>query len=62
MVCPRCHEEKGTLAAIGALALLTMIHKDVGDVLNEAVFRLRVDPDQSGTQTRDRSAYWSKRY
>jgi hypothetical protein len=35
MVCPRCHEEKGTLAAIGALALLTMIHKDVGDVPNE---------------------------
>ena len=45
MVCPRCHEEKGTLAASGALALLTMIHKDVGDVLNEAVLRLRVDPD-----------------
>jgi uncharacterized membrane protein (DUF2068 family) len=45
MVCPRCHEEKGTLAAIGALALLTMIHKDVGDVLNEAVLRLHVDPD-----------------
>jgi Predicted membrane protein (DUF2127) len=45
MVCPRCHEEKGRLAAIGALALLTMIHKDVGDVLNEAVLQLRVDPD-----------------
>src|SRR5438445_6214549 len=28
-----------------ALGLLTMIHKDVGDVLNEAVLRLRVDPD-----------------
>ena len=36
---------KGTLVAIGALGLLTMIHKDVGDVLNEAVLRLRVDPD-----------------
>ena len=35
----------GTLVAIGALGLLTMIHKDVGDVLNEAVLRLRVDPD-----------------
>jgi len=36
---------KGTIVAIGALGLLTMIHKDVGDVLNEAVLRLRVDPD-----------------
>ena len=36
---------KGTLVAIGALGLLTMIHKDVGDSLNEAVLRLRVDPD-----------------
>ena len=36
---------KGTLVAIGALGLLTMIHKDVGNLLNEAVLRLRVDPD-----------------
>ncbi len=36
---------KGSLVAIGALGLLTMIHKDVGSVLNEAVLRLRVDPD-----------------
>jgi len=28
-----------------ALGLLTLIHKDVGNVLNEAVLRLRVDPD-----------------
>jgi len=36
---------KGTLVAIGALGLLTMLHKDVGNTLNEAVLRLRVDPD-----------------
>jgi len=36
---------KGTLVAIGALGLLTLIHKDVGNVLNGAVLRLRVDPD-----------------
>jgi len=36
---------KGTLVAIGALGLLTRIHKDVGTVLNEVVLRLRVDPD-----------------
>ncbi len=36
---------KGSLVAIGALGLLTMIHKDVGETVNEAVLRLRVDPD-----------------
>jgi len=36
---------KGTLVAIGALGLLTMLHKDVGNTLSEAVLRLRVDPD-----------------
>src|SRR5499433_271841 len=36
---------KGTLVAIAALGLLTMLHKDVGNTLNEAVLRLRVDPD-----------------
>jgi uncharacterized membrane protein (DUF2068 family) len=36
---------KGTLVAIGALGLLTMIHKDVSNILNETVLRLRVDPD-----------------
>lgn len=36
---------KGTLVAIGALGLLTMVHEDVGRVLDEAVLRLRVDPD-----------------
>src|SRR5262249_45505578 len=36
---------KGTLVAIGAVGLLTMIHKDAGNILNETVLRLRVDPD-----------------
>jgi uncharacterized membrane protein (DUF2068 family) len=42
---------KGTLVTIGALGLLTMIHKDVGNVLNEAVLRLRVDPDNRPIHT-----------
>ena len=36
---------KGTLVTIGAIGLLTLIHKDAGNILNDAVLRLRVDPD-----------------
>jgi uncharacterized membrane protein (DUF2068 family) len=36
---------KGTLVAISAVGLLTVIHKDLGDVLTQWIKRLRVDPD-----------------
>ena len=43
---------KGTLVAIGVLGLLTLIHKDVGDVLNEAVLSDSALIPTTGTCTR----------